>query len=226
MLFETVNLRSREEASHLLHLMRDPTSDVSYLVKEVQAPLAQNMPSAPWFHLLPLIKDCSGRYRVWLSVRLSGPLPPGQRSLRSIHYALPRALPHFSRHITWLHLTDLHFAKLDDLMHLMWEMPHLRYLYCSKVTWGSFPLTPPRRKLLGYPLRTELDEGCGPRSVEAAVWLSNSVVMSLFFNVSVLSIDDSARVLAIARAIDKTATRALAPLVNHHQHCFGEYNYE
>lgn len=226
-LFWAVVLQGRAEALYLFGLTRNPTNDVSRLVNYVITSSAQNMPHTPWIHLLPLISDQSrlpyGIPQIW--VRLSGPLPPGQRSLRSIHHALPRALPYFSRHIYRLHLKDLHFAKLDDLTHLVWEMPHLIHLKCVKVTWGSFPLTPPRRRPLGYPLSVELDEGCGPRSVEAAVWLSTSNLTSLNDRVPVLSVDDSARVITIARAIDEAATGSVATLV-YYSPDLREYNYE
>lgn len=220
-LFDTVKLQGHEDVLYLLDLMKSPAGDVSRFLRHVETSSIQNVRRTPWMHILPLIGDCSMQpsHKIDFHVRLEGPLAPGQRSLRSIHYALPRVLPRFSRHIEWLDLKDLHFAKLSDLMHLLWEMPQVAFCRCTNVTWGSFPMMPFRRKPRcldpAFAQTTlTLDKRCGPSSVEAAVWLSTS--LSVHKSDLVLSFDDITRMLTIARTIDKTTSGKLALKVTYH----------
>lgn len=217
-LFHGVDVRSREDVRALVGFMDAPTSRVSRFVFVVRAsaPSSSSAAGDPWVHHLSPIKDRfrQGESGVRLGVvelALSGPLPSssgGPRSLRSIHHALPRSLPHFSRHIDRLTLSDLHFAKLDDLLHLVWELPDLWLLACTRVTWGTFPASVPRRrrKRSGFPrvaegsVKVEVGNGCGPRAVEAAVWLSTCLVRREHW---FLGVEDLERVVVLARAVDE-----------------------
>ncbi len=74
-------------------------------------------------------------------LQLTGPLPRGWKTIRSVHQALPRSLPcSFSAGIAYLVLTDIRFQRFTDLAHLVCELPDLTSLHCTKVTWGPLPL--------------------------------------------------------------------------------------
>lgn len=216
-LFHCVDVRARGDVRALLGFMDAPTSRVARCVFAVRASAPAASSGDPWFHHLSPIKDRfrqgdSGVRLGVIELSLSGPLPPssgGPRSLRSIHHALPRSLPHFSRHIDRLTLTDMHFAKLDDLMHLVWELPDLWLLACTGVAWGAVPAGVPRRrrrKRAGFPrvaagsVKVEVGSGCGPRAVEAAVWLSTCLVRREHW---FLGVEDLERVVVLARAVDE-----------------------
>lgn len=152
-LFQGPELKSREDALSLLEFMRTLTSAVSSLIWDVTIREAQAVSGTPWLHLMSVIGDRAHKELHHYTVKLKGPLPAGQR-MRSIHHRVPRSLPgHFSRHIEWLYLTDVHFKKLDDLMHLAGEMPDLDTLECKRVTWGSLPTALPRWRSRNESLR-------------------------------------------------------------------------
>lgn len=218
-LFDDLGLDSRENALQLLGFTRTPTSAVSSFVWRVDVPQVQAVSGTPWLHLISVIGDRAHKELEQYYVSLEGPLPAGQR-MRSIHHRLPRSLPaHFSRCIWWLSLTDIHFKELDDLMHLIWEMPHLYQLDCDRVTWGSLPTALPRRRPRNespteYFIKTS---ECGPRPLEASVWLAASVRCR---DAGFFSPDDFIRVLPFARELGNSASRGVG--VDLHSDYFGE----
>lgn len=75
-----------------------------------------------------------------------GPFRKGHRTIRSIHFAVPRSLPSsFSRGIRKLSLDKIHFQRSEDLMSLVSELPDLEGLWYDAVTFGSYPIELPRR---------------------------------------------------------------------------------
>lgn len=207
-LFGDPELRSREDAVHLLELMEIPTRGVSSYVGGVEVEEPQAVSGTPWLHLVAIIDDRRTRLQqpyTNISLKLEGPLPAGHR-MRSIHHGLPRSMPgHFSCLIYRLSLTDIHFKKLDDLMHLVWEMPDLVKLYCERVTWESLPTALPRRKPRSESRNTLFSvkiSQCGPRKVEASVWL---VASARRRNQAFLSPNDITDVLSLARELENSA---------------------
>ncbi|KAJ3542495.1 hypothetical protein NM688_g5966 [Phlebia brevispora] len=91
----------------------------------------------PWIHqislrILPALNISAKS--VELEMHNSGPFPRGQ-IVSSIHKALPRSLPHFSSGVRTLNLRDVHFKKFDHLVRLIKEMPSVRHVYLTRVTW-------------------------------------------------------------------------------------------
>lgn len=218
MVLRRLVLRSREDAVLLLEHMKSPKSAITSFAQSLEVPVAQKVSSMPWLYLVPDISDRAHMNYLSYSVSLEGPLPPRQR-MRSIHHGLPRSYPRFSRRIVNLSLAGIHFEKLDDLIHLVWEMPHLVSLDCKRVTWGSLPTTVSRRK----PKNISVFDGqapgvylsqCSPCPLEASGWLCTSVWCKshAFF-----SLDDLARFLALAQALEKGAATKVGT------HLYGNY---
>lgn len=112
---------------------------IPQLVERVIPPMYHRWTESPWMHLLDPRWQLSR-----LTIR--GPFP-GQQTLRSIHFALPRTLPRsFSRGITHVDLYELHFRRFEDTTCLALELPDLEELSLIHVTWESFPTELPRRR--------------------------------------------------------------------------------
>lgn len=127
-IFSRVIIRSRQRALELCDFDRSPACWFRRFVKPWVHMKIGSLSELSWAHLLT-------RYKTQLS--LTGPL-----TIRSVHQALPRSVPHsFSCGIKWLNLTNIHFLHFSHLIHLVCELPDLHSLHCRKVTWGSFPDT-------------------------------------------------------------------------------------
>ncbi|KAJ3558717.1 hypothetical protein NM688_g750 [Phlebia brevispora] len=72
-------------------------------------------------------------------LRLKGPVPKKLGVLSSIH-AFPRFHPNFSAGIRFVELRDVHFKSFGHLVRLIKELPTLRSLECTRVTWESCAL--------------------------------------------------------------------------------------
>lgn len=106
----------------------------------------------PWLHLLTQTCGSVGaaweHYRDGTScIRIDGPLFGGHRTIRSIHFALPRSPPpSLSRGIKKLILLRLDFRRFEDLTHLACELPDLEELESQRSNFGSFPTGLPHRR--------------------------------------------------------------------------------
>lgn len=205
MLFRTVTLRTREDAHELLGFLKHPTSAVAQYIDRVVVSV-QQVSGLPWIHLMSTNIRTRLRNAIFgLHVSLQGPLPPGQKSLRSMHDGLPRSLPHFSRLINRLSLSDLHFERLEDLMHTVWEMRDLKRISCFRVTWGSLPTVPSRRKCLhGVFAHTITMSQCAPSQTQAGVWVSTWLHHR---DIPFFSTTDLAGLLALADVLEKAFVR-------------------
>lgn len=93
----------------------------------------------PWLHLL------NPRWRInWIVVW--GPFV-GRRTIRSIHFTLPRSVPpSFSQGIRQLWLYEVNFCHFNDTACLVSELPDLVNLDLERVTCESLPTQLPRRR--------------------------------------------------------------------------------
>lgn len=107
----------------------------------------------PWLHLLT--RTCASVQSEWRDyisdtphrIYIVGPFTGGHRTIRSVHFSLPRSLPRcFSRGIKELHLWDIHFRRFEDLTHLVCELPDLEKLACYQSSFDSFPTELPHRR--------------------------------------------------------------------------------
>ena len=81
-------------------------------------------------------------------MRLSGPLPPSIRSMRSIHCQLPRSMPSsFFTNVRDVKLTGVRFRSFDDLAHLVAELrSRAKWFTGESLTWdGGEPLSAARK---------------------------------------------------------------------------------
>ncbi|KAJ3540452.1 hypothetical protein NM688_g6224 [Phlebia brevispora] len=69
----------------------------------------------------------------------AGPFPRGS-AVSSIHGSLPRRLPYFSSGIQIVHFTEVHFKSFEHLLRLVRELPSLRSLKCTRVTWDTLSM--------------------------------------------------------------------------------------
>lgn len=94
--------------------------------------------STPWIHRVAQVHSKLPHCELYI-VCLAGPLPDGMRTLRSLHWNLPRSVPTHSLGLGDLRLHSIHFASFDDLVHLLDELPSLTKLSCQDVTWAEGP---------------------------------------------------------------------------------------
>ncbi len=105
----------------------------------------------PWLHLLTQL--CASTQSVWTdedeetgSMTIQGRFAGGHRTIRSVHFALPRSLPRsLSRGIKSLYLVDVDFSRFEDLAHLVCELPGLEELFCQCEDFNSLPIELPRQ---------------------------------------------------------------------------------
>lgn len=102
-------------------------------------PSYRNKAKAPWLHLLdPCLRQGY--------LAIVGPFP-AHRTIRSIHFTLPRSLPpSASRGITRLVLETVSFRRFEDTTCLVSELPDLEGLGLNKAVWQSLPTAIHRRR--------------------------------------------------------------------------------
>lgn len=190
-IFRCIKLRNAKDVRGLLTMLNRPGTAITQYIEHLkwaswasdifdlyapdetevpwQAQVSRNK-ETPWLHLLPLLYSKLPHCSPNRHLQLSGPLPKGMRTIRTVHYSLPRTLPAYSTHINKLSLHDIVFACFSDLVHLLDELRNLRELYCSHVTWvsGVTPLRASRPRCSDL----ECVELINVRSVEeCALWL-------------------------------------------------------
>ncbi|KAJ3559789.1 hypothetical protein NM688_g127 [Phlebia brevispora] len=145
-IFRKVTLRSGEDFRTFLSFLRDPHSSIVRYVNTIT--LSQSVaqyPYMPWIHSVVSVTDQAVRalkkagnslHAMSLQVALDGPLPTGKFT-KGICEMLPRSVPWSFAAVTMLVLRDLHFKKLGDLVQIPRELPSLRRLDCSNVTWDD-----------------------------------------------------------------------------------------
>lgn len=105
----------------------------------------------PWVHLLN--QACSSTQSIWMTrgdlgrIDFEGPFAGGYRTVRSVNFALPRALPRsFSRSIKQVLMYGIHFRRFEDLRHLVCELPDLEELHCGDASFDALPIELPLRR--------------------------------------------------------------------------------
>lgn len=141
LIFRSIKLQSAQDVRQLLKFIKRPDDKVAQYIQEIQLPGPYNWGQhnvTPWLHLLPLLYPklpfCTTPGRICLSR-----LPHGKRTLRSIHWNIPRSLPTHFTGLQELALWDIEFASLSDLVHLLDELRDLRVLSCRQVAWAEAP---------------------------------------------------------------------------------------
>ncbi|KAJ3539575.1 hypothetical protein NM688_g6344 [Phlebia brevispora] len=143
--YERLVLRGRKDLNRLCAILDTPQQGVRGRYMEGQLDVLEHLRD-PWIHnisihLLPKLglgaKDTS------LQLMNTGPFPPKQ-NISTIHSSLPRHLPCFSSGIQDLIFSDVHFKTFEHLLRLVKELPSLRSVKCTRVTWGALSLQPDR----------------------------------------------------------------------------------
>lgn len=171
-LFSSLRVNSREDLHNLMQLLKSPVSRISSYITCFNAQ-AHSITAVPWIHHFSVIHPRLPNFQR-INIFITGPLPPGQPSFRSLHGGLPICIPSiFSRHITHVVLSDIHFRRFDDLAHLVGELPDLEDLKCKTLTWGPDSLTayPPSRPLHAAPKLSRRITMSGCTSAWVSVWL-------------------------------------------------------
>lgn len=136
-LYKMFKLTSTDSRQRALGLLEFGRSSACWYRRFVQPEVYMTMKSLgelPFMHPLP----CHTYKHAWLR----GPLPRSWKTMRSVHWGLPRPVPRsFSSGIISLALTDIHFQRFSDLVDLVCELPDVQHLHCTKVTWGTLPDT-------------------------------------------------------------------------------------
>ncbi|KAJ3551141.1 hypothetical protein NM688_g4897 [Phlebia brevispora] len=135
-IFESITIRGREDVEALSRFLRDPTSRMAtYIRMLMMSQSFTQYPCQPWIHTvsthcLPKLPNLISRP----VTELSGPLQAG-RFIKSLSDMLPRSVPWAFSEVTTLHLRDLHFQNVGDLMRVPQELPSLYDMKCKNVTW-------------------------------------------------------------------------------------------
>lgn len=138
-LFRTVTLCSRQDLLTLLGFLDSRHSRVSRYIQYIEIPELR-LDTMPWLHLVSRLYPRLRCEEFSLSFRLRGPLHAKYRTMHSIHYLLPRVNPATaSLNIAALWLSDISVHSLGDLIQIIGEMPHLRNLHCTNVSWATVP---------------------------------------------------------------------------------------
>ncbi|KAJ3555559.1 hypothetical protein NM688_g2511 [Phlebia brevispora] len=218
-IFDRISLRSRHDFMELCDFRKDPYCRIFQYNSAITV-AEQRVTSVPWLHLFSMYK-----YKLSNGLSLEGPLPKGWKSLRSIHQAIPRALPHsFSRGISQLALTDIRFRQLHDLMRLVSELPDLTDVRCERVLWGPVPSTFPWKRLSSNQIvrgahKLSMSQ-CSHPWVHSAFFLFPSFIprsMPFFAH------DDLCRMISLAQIIE-LLTASLSESVGSVK-CLNEFTY-
>lgn len=204
-IYRNIIIRSRQDVCQLVDFVKSPISRVRGYISATTIP-AQKLGGSPWIHILSTTPLSVDGFRDF-SIALEGPLPLGQKTLRSIHQALPRSLPEFSSRISHLSLSDIHFKNLDDLIHLAWEIPSMTELKCSRVTWDSLPRILPciaadieRTKRPEY-FAARMSQ-CSPSWSQAAIWLAETRRRRRARADRYCTEEDMTRIFALVRCVE------------------------
>ena len=139
-IFHTIKLRTHKDVWELLALLDSPLTNIGGYIEALRGPLQEIMGTStpPWMHLVPPLHPNLPLCRR-LEVELAGPLPKKTRTLRSVHWRLPRALPTHSAQLQKLTLHGIEVAAFRDLVHLLDELRDLRHLEGHGLTWAERP---------------------------------------------------------------------------------------
>lgn len=176
---------------------------IPQLVTSLKAiPSYRNKSKAPWLHLL------DPRWRQGF-LAIVGPFP-SHRTIRSIHFTLPRSLPpSMSRKITRLVLKTISFRRFEDTACLVSELPDLEELGFETVVWESLPSVAPRRRPRANRNRLRNVDFIGCKATGSVSPSFAFAAFTLFLNVyevtSFLSVDILAAVEAILRTVLSTS---------------------
>ncbi|KAJ3555676.1 hypothetical protein NM688_g2443 [Phlebia brevispora] len=177
LIFRMITLRSIEDAHTLLSFLHHPHSSIAPYIDVVV--LSQSLtpyPYLPWVHRTPVFDQIMGALKTEcpdLEIAFCGPLPNGKFT-KGICEMLPRSVPWAFIGVKCLHLKDLQFKKLGDLMRIPRELPSLRTFICRDIIWEdtSPEELPPTSQYLSwrtdsveYELRSCTDD-------RAAAWLA------------------------------------------------------
>lgn len=226
--------RSPERIRALWRHRADPTL-VQHLEVIENVPWYDEDSKFPWIHLLS--QTCTSTQSVWKQhsrcpsgdISIDGPFPGGHRTMRSVHFALPRSPPRaLSRGIKKLYLGCINFRRFEDLSHLVCELPDLEVLECT-ASFGSLPTELPRRrprtsrnKLRRCLVMHSPDSGATPESVYGMLHIA--LYMSVYNAASFFSEAEIVPILALLKAsctqVDFTTYYSHDP--QHHSRTLGE----
>lgn len=178
-IFRALNLRDRNDVVSLISFVQSPISIIRDYLHTIR--LMPNAEDRPWVHLLstslyPLLLP----YQVMLiSLTLEGPLSSSLPSIRTIHPMLPRSPASLSTRIAYLALRNIHFSRINSLMHLVWELPDLTYFIGEQLTWPQITPAVPQgwlRRTSRRPSVSVTLERCSDYWI--AVWLAEVQVIN------------------------------------------------
>ena len=136
-MFHTIPLKSASDVYDLLLFLQSPISRLPLYIADIDI-IEHSLAASPWLHLLHLLYP-KLQVQINVNIELTGPLHPAFKSMRSVHYQLPKYCPTFSQCIEKVVLKALSLNSFSDLIYLVGEMPALKNLSCKEVTWGLLP---------------------------------------------------------------------------------------
>lgn len=170
-LFNTVTLRSRQDLNTLLGFLKSTVSRISQYIQYIEIP-EQRLDVPPWLHLVSHLYPKLRCEQFTLSFHLRGPLHAKYRTMRSIHYLLPRTNPSTaSLNVTSLSLQDISLHSLGDLIQAVGEMPQLNHMTCTAVAWEMIPRVRTSMKIAANSARRFMMRTTGCTDNIVAVWL-------------------------------------------------------
>lgn len=146
-----------------------------YVRQIKNVPFYDKRSKSPWIHLLSPEWKKDGEY-----ITIQGPFSGGHRTIRSIHFAIPRSpLPaSFSRGIRCLRLHRIKFNRFEDMARLAYELSELKQFTCAEVKWKALPNRPPRRQRRNQ-LSSINVQDCDPPTSDWSAYISAIVYVYL-----------------------------------------------
>ncbi|KAJ3559278.1 hypothetical protein NM688_g436 [Phlebia brevispora] len=227
-LYNRLCLRARADVLALRNFDQDPGAEIFKYWGDSDIQLeVDSLPQMPWIHVMTTLLQNARQPGPAVRVTLKGPLPRGWKSLRSLHQGLPKTPRIYSYGITHLVLSNIHFRRLYDLVHLVDEIPYLSWLECEQLSWeilpSGIPLTRRRSGNQPGPVSTRMliMWKCGPTWASAALLLFPNFVPISF---PWFSQEGLTGLLALGQTIDSTTEDT--PCTAHFQYYEGGYPLE
>lgn len=238
--FRQIDVKESPERVRALWRHRADPTFVRHLEIIKDVPDYNERSKFPWIHLLS--QTSTSTESVWKNswagashIFMGGPFSGGHRTLRSVHFALPRSLPQaLSRGIKKLELNSkIHFRRFEDLLHLACELPDLEVLVC-RASFGSLPTELLRRrprtnrnKLRRCDLDRDLQSTADPPldSIYARGMLNIALYMSVYDATSFFSEAELLPILAWLKVMNSPRwylTTCYSHDLQHHSQTLGE----
>lgn len=139
-IFKELTLRCRKDVQELCKLLDEPNTKILTYISDII--LHHQGTGEPWVHLVPiLLRPRLSDNFAWLVLKVDSPASEGH-AFKSPFEGLPgNTIPRSLALFTSLTLTNLKLRAFRDLYQLVGQLPPLRELSCTNITWPAVTLS-------------------------------------------------------------------------------------